>query len=318
MTWRLLLALIGLSTTGISSFAQRPPGAEGLDSSRSSPQDAGFFSGTGVVRFELIQGRLSLDPLQHRKGSQSVKEGDVYESITVTARRGIPSMHYVCQDPSQHLTLSVQDGDSVRIESWMPEREKRAVIQHAADGNVTWELTHDESQQTVSQPTLLHLRQHDPAAFDLHFGDLIKRLLQGQSLQSLCEQTHRAMLAETTRQTVSFTATDVERCVERLGAPRRQVRAQAEQQLLAWGTPIIPFLKTYSPAELDAEQTERVRYIRRRLRSGMRDTPSTLAKLLVNDTQYWSSIAQTLQADQRQSASDHLQRVGFTASFVSP
>ncbi|NNE00493.1 MAG: hypothetical protein HKN47_24520, partial [Pirellulaceae bacterium] len=101
------------------SLAQGQGGAERPAGRRSSSgydehRDAGYFAVAGVVRFQLIQGRLALDSPRHRKGSQSRDQEGVYESITVTASRGIPSMHYVYQTPQQHLTLSVENARHIR------------------------------------------------------------------------------------------------------------------------------------------------------------------------------------------------------------
>ena len=117
MRWSLLIAVIGLSSTDVASFAQGRPDGQRPSATRSTPEDAGFFTSKGVVRFQLIQGRLCLDSPRHRKGSQNRDDGRVYESITVTAERGIPSMHYVYQTPKHHLTLSVQKANAMRLEN---------------------------------------------------------------------------------------------------------------------------------------------------------------------------------------------------------
>ena len=119
MRWYLQAAVvIGLSITDVASQAQGPPADQGLSTSRSTPQDAGYFAKSGVVRFQLVHGRLCLDPPRHRKGSQSQDRDGVYESITVTAIRGIPSLHYVCQTDQNEITLSVEDAQDIRIESF--------------------------------------------------------------------------------------------------------------------------------------------------------------------------------------------------------
>ncbi len=185
MRWSLLVAVFGLSITDAASFAQRPPDGQRLDATRSASQDAGFFASTGVVRFQLIQGRLCLDAPRHRKGSQNRDENGVYESITVTAERGIPSMHYVYQTPEHHLTLSVQHAESVRIESWFPNSAERSVLEQPELGKITWSLQRGDFEQQYDGSTLLHVRHTDAVGFDLHHGMLVERLLRGTSLRSV-------------------------------------------------------------------------------------------------------------------------------------
>lgn len=325
MTWRLLFALIGLSIAGLSPpsqsicFGQGPPGAEGLDSTRPSPTDAGFFGGSGVVRFQLIQGRLSLDAPRHRKGSQSFSDDDTYESITVTADRGLPSLHYVCQTPAQHVTLDVTDADTIRIESWLPVSGQRSILSHDDDGHVTWTIQSDGQSQHHTASSLLHVRVLAEEAFDCHYDELFRRMLRGVSMASLAGQVREAMIMETQRSSLhhsganvgnssAFSDAGVRDCVDALRAPDRRTRAMAEATLLSWGSPVLASLPSSHSPDLDAEQAERIRVIRRRLRPRAGDTPRTLAKWLVNDAAYWSHIADDLDAADREAAKSHLER----------
>lgn len=317
MRWSLLLAVFGLSITDVASFAQRPPDDQRLALTQSSYQDAGFFASTGVVRFQLVQGRLCLDAPRHRKGSQNRDEDGVYESITVTAERGIPSLHYVCQSPDHHLTLSVQKADAVRIESWFPKTSERSVLNQPAIGSITWTHSHGELNQHSEGLTLLHIRNADPTNFDLHCGLLIHRLLRGQSLCSLSDATKTVMLHQLASTELPDVAT-IHENIEQLRSRRRSQRMAAERQLLAWGTPIIPAIHQLSDEDLDAEQAERMRCILHRLRPRVDDTPSTLAKLLVNDQTYWSGISSSLSGDQISLANQHLKRFGVQPISLAP
>ncbi len=316
MRWSLLIALFGLSITDVASFAQRPPDDQRLALTQSSYQDAGFFASTGVVRFQLIQGRLCLDAPRHRKGSQNRDEKGVYESITVTAERGIPSLHYVCQTPEHQLTLSVQKANSVRIESWLPKTSERSVLIQPEIGSITWTHSHGDLNQQYEGSTLLHIRHADPTNFDLHCGLLIQRLLRGQSLLSLSDATKTEMLNQIAGTRLPDVVA-IQECVDQLRSRRRSQRMAAERQLLAWGTPIIPAIHQLSEDDLDAEQAQRLRCILNRLRPRVDDSPSTLAKLLVNDQTYWSGIASSLSGNQLSLANDHLERFGVEPIAVS-
>ncbi|WP_145168613.1 hypothetical protein [Rubripirellula lacrimiformis] len=309
----------------MTSFAQRPPGAEGLESDRASPSDAGFFGGAGVARFQLIQGRLCLDPPRHRKGSQKFQAADVYESITVSAERGIPSLHYVYQSPHQHLIVNVKDADRVRLESWLPGESQRAVIHHSRRGPIVWEsVTGDPSRgdgsdsdarHRVTGTTFLHLRQRSPAQFDKHFGELIQRILQGTSLAQVAEQAQQVMLGNCRSNGPQFRRGDVDKQVQKLRSPRRQTRAIAQRQLLLWGTPVVAVLDSIPATNLDAEQRDRLRTVRDHLRTPIPDTPRSLAKLLINDPGYWAVIADDLPASDRHLAQSRFQQMEWSVSF---
>ncbi len=305
MRWSLLVAVFGLSTLDVASFAQGRPAGDRLSTSRSGPDDSGFFASAGVVRFQLVQGRLCLDCPRHRKGSQSCDENGVFESITVTAERGIPSLHYVCQSDRHQLTLSVQEAKAMRIESWFPQSGERAVLNQPAVGQLTWHHTREDHTDQYQGTNLLHLRHANPDAFDHHFGWLIQRLLRGESLRTISESTQQIMLEELPLDS-PINQDEVRQCVEQLRASRRATRIDAERQLLAWGTLIVPSLRNMLEGDLDTEQRERSRHLNTRLRPMIPDTPATLAKLLVNDHAYWYRIAGGLTDEQLRLANRHL------------
>ncbi len=316
MRWCLQVAVvIGLSTTDVASRAQGPPAGHRLSLSRSTPLDAGFFATTGVVRFQLIHGRLCLDPPRHRKGSQSHDQDEVYESITVTAERGIPSLHYVCQTPEQQLTLSVQKAGYVRIESYLPKTSERSVLDQPEIGPIRWVLTRGDLNEQHDGATLLHVRQCDPTGFDLHYGLLAERLLRGQSIALLSDATEAAMLRQAGR-TTTPDAESIRASIDQLRSPRRSDRLAAERRLLSWGTPIVPIIHSLPKRDMEPEQRDRLQCILRRLRLPVTDTPASLAMLLINDEQYWSKLAPRLSSDQFQLAENHLTRVGLDAIIL--
>ncbi len=311
MRWYLLAAaMIGLSISEVTTFAQRPPADQRLGISQSTPEDAGFFATTGVVRFQLIQGRLCLDAPRHRKGSQSHDVGDVYESITVTAQRGIPSLHYVCQTPDQHLTLSVQGANYVRIESFLPKTGERSILDQPELGVINWQTAHGELSEEHEGATLLHVRQCNSGSFDLHYGRLMGRLLRGKTIRALASATQTRLIQQA--ELVEGPHSDaIAETVRQLRAPKRAARMQAQQKLIHWGTPIIPVVQSLNPDDLDAEQRERLRHVLSRLKHHVDDTPASMAMLLVNDRHYWNLIAPRLSERQVQLANHHLTRAGL-------
>lgn len=320
MRWYLLAAVVfGLSKTDVASHAQGPPAGQRLGSSRSTPQDAGFFATAGVVRFQMVQGRLCLDPPRHRKGSQSRDKDGVYESITVTAERGIPSLHYIFQTSKQHLTLSVQQARNVRIESFYPQTGERSVLEQSPSGAISWTVQRGDLNETHLGTTLLHIRQHDETSFDSHHGELMPRLLRGRSIRQVSLATRDSMLHHALADEVPDLDTIAE-MIDQLRSPRRAKRIAAERQLIQWGTPIIPVIEQVDLNSLDPEQRDRLAKIKRKLRVQINDTAASLALLLINDQDYWSLLAPRLSGPQLQLANRHLKRSGMQTlpSSVNP
>ncbi len=309
MRWSFLLAVFGLSVTSVASFAQRPPGDQRPTLDRSASHDDGLFATTGMVRFQLIQGRLGLDPPRHRKGSQQREQNGRYEHLTVTAERGIPSLHYVCKSADQHLTLSVHQAKSIRIESWLTDSDERSVLTQPAHGPITLTIQRGDLNDRYQGPTLIHLRYLDQVDFDRHHGLLIQRMLRGKSLESISRATERITL-EQLGNSIAPRLELVREQVEMLRSPRRAARVSAERQLLAWGTPIVSALRTIPKQDLDSEQLARISAIAQRLRPRVEDTPASLAKFLASDRDYWIAIAANLDRNQFQLVGQHLDQLG--------
>ncbi|TWT52671.1 hypothetical protein Pla22_02970 [Rubripirellula amarantea] len=328
MRWRLLFALIGLSITGVSSLGQRPPEAEGLPPQRRDSGDgeelhADYFKPSGVVRFQLVQARICLDAPRHRKGSQSRTENQIYESITVTANRGIPSVHYICETPQQSITLHVQDAQHLRIESHISDdgngTAQRCVLDQPETGMITLaigDLT-SESAQSYQSSNLLHLRLQTPEIFDKHFARVISRMLHGESLKHLSERTLQAVIAES-RQPIVLNQQQVEALIQQLDHPQRRKRVQAERELLSHGTSILPMLhQSLDHDRLSVEQRSCIKAILSRLRPTTPDRPASLAKMLINDASYWEAVIPELSFVQREIADARFTSLGCETTFIS-
>jgi len=134
-------------------------------------------------------------------------------------------------------------------------------------------------------------------------------MLRGESLQNLCDLARKSAIEQIDNESTP-TLKSVQTQVEQLRSSRRSVRVLAERQLLCWGTPIVPALIDLASGDLDAEQQARLQAITVRLRPRVGDTPSSLAKLLVNDRSYWNAVAGGLGREEFQLANRHLERLG--------
>lgn len=334
MKWKGFAAVIGLLVAPAAVLAQRLPIAESSDFPSSTPYHASFFDASGVVRFELIQGRLCLDPPRHRKGSQSHQHDGVSESITVTAERGIPSLHYVFQSPQQALTLGVHQSRDVRAESWRSADDSRCLLVQPPHGDVQFRVSRGALDDLHVGATLIHVRQGDPISFDQHFGELVACLLRGQSLADISRQAEREALASfqafrdpaqpsldqpgdfALHRTAGHVGEGPSRHavieqVQRLRSPRRSQRVAAERSLLSWGTPILPTLRSLARSDWDAEQRARIDAIMEQLRPRVGDTPASLARLLTHDRDYWSAVSPRLTGAQIQLANRYFQQQGL-------
>ena len=318
MKWRgMIVLLLGLSQAMGASATEETPRDERPDPNGPAPLADECFATAGAARFRLAGGRLSLDPVVHRKGSESRDGAGAYESLRVTADRGIPSLHYVRHTDRQQLVLSVRDAREVRLESWLPGSGQRSLLEQPARGDVRWTLVGGDDERVITGATLLHVRAEAPERFDHHYDATIRRLLRGASLRTI-EQTARAAML---RHLPTFESPDrdaVVRAVRELAAPERARRIAAERQILRWGTPAVPLLEAINHSRLGPEHQARLRSIRGRLGRDRDDTPASLAMRLINDRDYWNVIADRLEPDEFDSANRHLATVGLPRLPADP
>ncbi|MEM9587830.1 MAG: hypothetical protein AAGA03_11175 [Planctomycetota bacterium] len=305
MRWRYLAVACGLLVAMQASFAEGPPDTGGATSGSSPSEIAGYFTTAGVVRFQLTGGRLRLDPIRHRKGSQQVSQNDVEESISVTSERGIPSLQYAYRSPHRYLTLSVEHSEAVRIESWTPGLNRRSVLDQPKSGPITWTLTGapgsdpDAAPEVYQGNTLLHLRAANTAAFGRDFDPLIGRLLRGRTIGNVVEETN-GKLMEMMAVGDLIDPEQFQDAVDGLSAPRRVTRATSFQKLASWGTCAIPLIRELPDDRLDSEQTLQIEQLLKRTRRCTDDTGASLAALLLHDRTYWKLVLPNATAHQRE------------------
>lgn len=313
MKWRCILAvLIGLSITDVATFAEKPPEAERLPPSPSSLDRGVYFGDAGMARFQLIAGRLRLHPSIHRKGRESRDTASVHESISVKASGGIPSLQYAYHSDVFQLSLSVDQGDSVRLEIINTPNHERHVLEQFAGQDVRWHAQIEDESETRTAKSLLHLRRESPEEFDQTFGSIITPLLRGYSLDRYTRESESALMDFILPSEVQTPSRDqIGALVDRISHPSRIVRQQAARQLLNLGTPVVSVLTSLDPRNLDAEQSMQIREIVRKLSRQETETASAWAASLIYDRSYLAELAVSLPIRQQELISMHLDRNGF-------
>lgn len=279
---------------------------------------AGVFSESGLVRFRLVSGRIEVDPMRYRKGSQEHQIDDFSESITVSSSRGIPSVYYSYRDGYQRIQMVAEHGKSLRIESTLIATGEQAILEQREAGNIRWSTRRNpveasELDQAFSGPTLLHIIGQDEAGIQIHVESLISRMLRGRSLIEMTHRTERYLQANAAK--ISVVSTDhVNELIDQLRSAKSSCRRAAAIELTRLGTSIIPYLTAaLERSDLDVEQVARVEALIARCPRIDEDTPSSLACLLASDRDHWQIMAKKMSHKQWIAANDHVRRCGLDA-----
>lgn len=309
----------------VSTRADEPTADQRLAARRGSPAvspptdqppPAGVFSEGGLARFRLRLGRLQVDPMRYRKGSETFCGTDFRETLSVANASGVPSVYYRFEDDFQRIQLTAEHGKSLRIESTLNATGEQAVLVQHEDGRVSWATRrnpHAASPADVRAggPTLLHVIGMDEAGFRLHLDSLTSRMLRGRSLIAIARQTEAYMLGRPDR-LPAISRDRVLRLVDQLGSRTSASRRSAMKQLAEMGTAVTPHLTAaLGRPDLDAEQIARIEQLLSRPARCDEDTPASLACLLSADRAHWQMMARRMNRSEWLAANDHVRRCGL-------
>jgi hypothetical protein len=327
MRYQYLIALaILMAMPTVSTLAEEPTADQRLrvaDHSARPPEQGpvtsypiGVFCEAGPVRFRLLSGRIEVDPMRYRKGSQTHDNDGFTESITVASSSGVPSVCYQFGDQYQRIHLIAEHGGDLRIESNLIATGERAILQQCKGGEIHWITCRDVTQPSnldlhVSGPTLLHIVGQDESGFRIHIDGLISRMLRGRSLIDLTQRTGE-FLQKHADQLTSVSSNRVNLLIDQLGSVKHSQRRGASIELTRLGTSVIPFLNAaLRRNDLDVEQMARLRMLVSRCPRIDDDTPSSLACLLSTDRAHWAILSKRMNRSELIAANDHIRRCGL-------
>lgn len=253
---------------------------------------SGLIQQTGIVHFQMILGRLELDPPRHRKGTKSLRQTEPFElqeRITVSSERGIPSLHYSWETDHHRVIVNVSDALNLHLHSQRPDLRTQIALVQPASGPIVVKLQSDTGEllESIAVPSLYHLQASHPEIFSQHLERLLPYLLPGPSIRQLRFEAETRLLTVTPNRPIP-TYSSVQACIEQLSDSRRATRAAAEAELCAFGLPVLRHIDRFPAELLETEQRARLQRVRQHLQPRSSDTPARLASWLSSDHRYWN------------------------------
>ncbi|KAA5547201.1 hypothetical protein FYK55_02010 [Roseiconus nitratireducens] len=315
-THQIALAMLMAMPT-VSTLADEPTADQRLGpGALSSHRQPELLNASGFVRFQLVGGRIVLDPVRYKKGSHQDTCDAFSESITVSSSSGLPSLFYVYNDSYQRVQMVAEYGQTLRIESVLHATGECAVLEQTRGEEICWQTRRDPAiaspvDRECRGATMLHIVGQDQAGFEVHLESLMTRMLRGRSVIQLTRQT-QSYLREHPSRLSAITRSEVNRLIDQLGSPRIADRRQASIELTRLGLTAAPLLRvSLLRTDLDVEQLARIRKIMSLCPRADEDTPVSLACLLSTDRDHWQILAESMTMDQRLAADQHMRRCGL-------
>jgi len=318
MKWPPLLLFIGwLAVFPSEMRAKEPGGPPAAPSSKPSAPDSlprpSLLRQNQAAHFHLILGRLQLDPVRYRKGSQSLvhvtvpanaadprtqRIEPVTETLHVDCKRGIPSMQYLMTSPSARVSIDADGRGPWRIESKRTNvaGTVRVIVQQTPGSPIVLKCISDAPELSIQAATWLHLREADRAIFVEHLEPIVDELLWPYRFNELASAAQAHSLAHSTVQQDNPSLDDelISGWIDELRSPTRTVRTSAERKLRAVGIALLPRLAKLDFSSLDAEQQKRLREIESTLTPLVEDDAIRLAMLIHDDLGYWQLASHRL------------------------
>ncbi|MEO1525351.1 MAG: hypothetical protein AAFX06_07935 [Planctomycetota bacterium] len=273
----------------------------------------GLFEDAGFARFRLQSGRLVLDPIQYRKGTQKRERDGRSETIVLSSAQGVPSLHYTSEDDYQRVQMLAEHGKSLRIESTILATGEVGVYTQVVGEPIVFRTQRGNAQLNgeVQGKTLLHIVGQDEAGFQVHLESLLTRMLRGRSVLAITLQTHQYLSKNLTK-LPAISINELESIIEELRHPEITHRRDASRKLAELGSLASPFLvSALRRDDLDSEQRARIEHVVRRSDRYDEDTVTSLAFLLSTDRHHWSIIAKRLDQQDWLAANHHIRRCGL-------
>ena len=287
-----------------------------------------LFRQSSASTTHLILGRLQLDPVRYRKGSQSLVHvatspdatplanaslEPLTETLHVSSTRGLPTVHYSVIGPSSRIMIDADAKGIWRIESQRNSirgngknasvETTRVIVEQKPNQSLAMKIQSDAPDRMIRAATWLHLREAERDVFEVHLEPILDELLWPYRLSDLADAAHSQSLRDSP---TSLDDADVVQnaelqvWIDDLRSPVRAARVNAERRLCSIGVSLIPRLANLDLNRLDAEQRARLIKIQNQLTPLAEDDASRLSLLIRDDRDYWQLASTRLNKRDRQ------------------
>lgn len=278
---------------------------------------------SGCAKFHIVLGRIHLDPHHYKKVRLSEplgKDTDDEEFVCVTARGGVPSVHYMRSEGERKVTIDVMDVRATRIEMRMTHpsgvRETLLIDQRAC-GPLRVVSALGERQQEFESASLWHFVVEEPLIYEQQVAPILGLIFRRFDAPAFVLEVQNRMQALTIDNPPAnedhlgpveprISKQMIEELVGQLASAQSTQRSKAKQALNRLGLAALPVISQLDLTTLDAEQRLGVAALKQRLNQNRSDSPARVARWLSTDHDFWTTITKNWPTDQQTAASEYL------------
>lgn len=254
------------------------------------------------VHIAMQAGRVTAaGSMPGRTLDSSAQTQDRREKLRVDLNGVAPSISYELFAPTVQLTLSLDDGGTLRIRRTpVGDSKSPAVsVDQPAEGRITISVGQGAEAKRYSVDSWWHLYAAEPDFVRNEIEPLLRLLRPGWPVaaggQEVIDSLYRRVDAERNFDRQAWT-----KLVERLRGARYVDRVEADRGLRELGQIVVPYLRSLDEKRLDAEQIYRIRMIVRTYNDKIDDdSPEATAQWLAADPEIWYSLAARADAARR-------------------
>lgn len=265
-----------------------------------------------MVQLRVMSGRISATgPVSHQNLTSNYMGNQRRERLSVDFAGGTPNITYERSTAAETLMWVVERGHQVTVQLTPRSTTDHATINfhQPSDGPLTLDVTTGERSVQYRAPTLWQLLLYEPEVCELYLLPLLNVLRPGWRLAEQAQEIEAALCRADSGRALADHG-QWQRFVKLLADDRYVARERAEQQLVALGPVILPYLRGREQTSLDAEQAFRIRRIIRTLSAdGDEDSPERVLFTLVADARVWYALLGRADVEVRRVASDRLGQI---------
>jgi hypothetical protein len=246
-----------------------------------------------MVQMRMTSGRVTASgPASQQSLTSNYMGNQRREQLTIDLGGGRPTVNYGRFASDERLSYQIDNGNEVTV-----QLVPRSTTDHAtvvfiqpAEGALRLTVATGEQSKTVHAPSLWHLLILEPQLCHEHLVPLLEIMRPNWQLDQQAQEIEKALCSDQPAR-AAIDHSGWEKNLRQLASDRFVDRERAEQQLLAYGPVILPFLRGKDRGTLDAEQAFRVRRVIRGLdKNADEDTPERVVPWLTGDPRVWYAL----------------------------
>ena len=203
-----------------------------------------------MFQLRVVSGRITASgPASHQNLTSNYLGNQRREHLSIDLGGGRPDVTYERTAADERLSCEIEDGSKVTIQLVPRSASERTTVifYQPSEGTLTLTVTTDAGSHTYHAPTLWQLLMFEPEICREHLVPLLELMRPSWQLGPQAQEVENALCKEpAVKATIDHARWHA--TIRELASDRFVERERAEQQLIAIGPIVVPYLRSLDAA----------------------------------------------------------------------